>query len=75
MRPLLELFVVAMVIYAGWNQPFRDHAAALFPDAGIKPSAELAKEKKAVAPTPVEPANNNPNVQSRIWNERVVEHP
>ena len=64
-----------MVIYAGWNQPFRDHAAALFPNAGIKPSAELAKEKRAVAPTPVDQTGRPPNVQSRIWNERVVEHP
>ena len=38
MRPLVELFLVAMVVYAGWSQPFRDHAAAIFPNAGIQPS-------------------------------------
>lgn len=38
MRLLLETFLILLVIYAGWNQSFRDHAVNMFPQSGVTAS-------------------------------------
>ncbi len=62
MRLLVEILLVILTVCLGWSQPFRDHAANLFPQAGIAPSrtAQLAAMNAGLpAPAP-SPAVTNP---------------
>lgn len=51
MRALIELFIIALVIFAAWRQPFRDHVAGMFPQTGIKQSRLAQLAKNAPLPT------------------------
>ena len=78
MRPLVELFVVILVVFAGWHQPFKDHAAALFPDAGIEPSrtAVIAQRAAGAPNTPQTPrATTLPKNPEWMWKETSMDRP
>lgn len=84
MRPLVELLAVILVVYAGWQQPFKDHAAALFPDAGIEPSRTAiiaqrgAARLEGASPTFQQPpprANTLPKNPAWMWNETSMDRP
>lgn len=81
MRPLVELLVVILVVYAGWHQPFKDHAAALFPNAGIEPSrtaviAQRAIRTEAPGNTLQRPgATTLPKNPEWMWKETTMDRP
>ncbi len=83
MRPLFELIIIALVVFAGWNQPFKDHAAALFPNAGIQPSRTAVAAQRAArmegypagssqVPPRTQPLSKNP---SWMWSETSMDRP
>lgn len=81
MRPLVELLAVVLVVYAGWHQPFKDHAAALFPDAGIEPSRTAIIAQRATrvggGPNFLQPsrATTLPKDRSWMWEETSMDRP
>ena len=59
MRLLVEILLVILMVCLGWSQPFRDHIANLFPQAGIAPSrtAQLAAINAGLTTSTVQTAN------------------
>ena len=62
MRLLVEILLVILMVCLGWSQPFRDHVANLFPQAGIAPSrtAQLAAMNAGLPLPPPALANPDP---------------
>lgn len=76
MRPLIEIFVIALVIYVGWNQPFKQHAAAVFPNlAEPKPAANPIPGSAVPTGTYTAPVRPPVGSNAWMWQENSKERP
>jgi hypothetical protein len=50
MRLLLQIFFLLLILFLGWDQPFRDICARVFPWTDIQPS-RLARLRAVANPT------------------------
>jgi hypothetical protein len=64
-----------MVIYAGWNQPFKQHAAAVIPGLGNPADAPKRSRVYATPPptytAPVQTPQNGNNAW--MWQEKTMD--